>query len=97
MDRHTVPEGKGLLLFLRIPPDGAFVRYTADLYNPARKAGRFLHNRPCSRSGSVVGDGPRRSIGKQEPIRWPCTVSPLEGQAKSLAAHPSNYKFRDEF
>jgi hypothetical protein len=34
----TVPEGKGLLLSLRIPPDGAYARYTAELYNPAGKA-----------------------------------------------------------
>ena len=33
----TVPEGKGLLLFVRIPPDGAYVRYTAELYNPGGK------------------------------------------------------------
>jgi hypothetical protein len=34
----AVPEGKGLLLSLRIPPDGAYARYTAELYNPAGKA-----------------------------------------------------------
>jgi hypothetical protein len=33
----TVPEGKGLVLFVRIPPDGAYVRYTAELLNPAGK------------------------------------------------------------
>jgi len=33
----TVPAGKGLLLFVRIPPDGAYARYTADLYSPAGK------------------------------------------------------------
>ena len=33
----AVPEGKGLLLFVRIPPDGAYLRYTADLYNPGGK------------------------------------------------------------
>jgi hypothetical protein len=33
----TVPEGKGLLLFLRMPPDSAYARYTADLHNPAGK------------------------------------------------------------
>jgi hypothetical protein len=33
----TVPEGKGLLLFVRIPPDGAYARYTADIHNPAGK------------------------------------------------------------
>jgi hypothetical protein len=32
-----VPQGKGLLLFVRIPPDGAYVRYTADLYAPGGK------------------------------------------------------------
>jgi hypothetical protein len=31
---NAVPEGKGLLLFLRIPPDSAYVRYTADVYAP---------------------------------------------------------------
>jgi Putative zinc-finger len=34
----TVPEGKGLLLSLRIPPDGGFVRYTVNLYNPGGKS-----------------------------------------------------------
>lgn len=39
---NTVPEGKGLLLSLRIPPDGAFVRYSVELYNPAgKRAGSF--------------------------------------------------------
>jgi len=33
----TVSKGKGLLLWVRIPPDGAYVRYTAELYNPAGK------------------------------------------------------------
>jgi hypothetical protein len=33
----AVPEGKGLLLFVRIPPDGAYARYTADLYVPGGK------------------------------------------------------------
>jgi hypothetical protein len=33
----AVPEGKGLLLFVRIPPDSAYARYTADLYNPGGK------------------------------------------------------------
>jgi hypothetical protein len=33
----TVPEGRGLLLLVRIPPDGAYVRYTADLYAPGGK------------------------------------------------------------
>jgi hypothetical protein len=30
-----VQEGKGFLLFVRIPPDGTYSRYIADLYNPA--------------------------------------------------------------
>jgi len=30
-------EGQGFLLFVRIPPDGVYTRYTADLYNPAGK------------------------------------------------------------
>lgn len=33
----TVSAGEGLLLFVRIPPDGAYVRYTADLYRPGGK------------------------------------------------------------
>jgi len=33
----TAPAGKGFLLFVRIPPDGAYTHYTADLYNPAGK------------------------------------------------------------
>ena len=31
----TVQQGKGFLLFVRTPPDGAYTRYIADLYNPA--------------------------------------------------------------
>jgi|SRR5271165_758033 len=30
----AVPEGMGFLLFVRIPPDGTYASYTADLYNP---------------------------------------------------------------
>jgi Putative zinc-finger len=33
----TVPEGRGLLLFVRIPPDGPYSRYAADLHNPGGK------------------------------------------------------------
>jgi hypothetical protein len=33
----TTAPGKGFLLFLRIPPEGAYDQYTADLYNPAGK------------------------------------------------------------
>ena len=33
----SIPEGQGLLLYVRIPPDGAYTRYTAELYNPAGK------------------------------------------------------------
>jgi hypothetical protein len=37
-DENTVPEGQGLLLTLRIPPDSAYARYTVELYNPAGKS-----------------------------------------------------------
>jgi hypothetical protein len=33
----SIPEGQGLLLFVRVPLDGAYARYTAELYNPAGK------------------------------------------------------------
>lgn len=33
----AVPEGKGLFLHVRIPPDGTYARYTAELYNPGGK------------------------------------------------------------
>ena len=32
-----VHQGEGFLLFVRIPPDAAYTRYTADLYDPAGK------------------------------------------------------------
>jgi hypothetical protein len=32
-----VARGKGFVLFVRIPPDPAYSRYTADLYDPAGK------------------------------------------------------------
>jgi len=31
----TISQGAGFLLFIRIPPDGTYARYTADLYNPS--------------------------------------------------------------
>jgi hypothetical protein len=34
----VVPAGKGLLLYVRTSPDGAYARYTAELYNPAGKS-----------------------------------------------------------
>jgi len=33
----SIPAGKGLLLFVRIPPDSAYARYAAQLYNPGGK------------------------------------------------------------
>ena len=30
----SIPAGKGLLLFVRIPPDNGYARYAAQLYNP---------------------------------------------------------------
>jgi len=33
----AVPQGKDFLIFVRIPPDGDYVRYTADLYDPRGK------------------------------------------------------------
>jgi anti-sigma factor RsiW len=33
----TTAQGKGFLLFVRIPPDGVYDHYTADLINPAGK------------------------------------------------------------
>jgi hypothetical protein len=33
----TAVQGKGFLLFIRIPPDGVYDHYTADLINPAGK------------------------------------------------------------
>jgi len=33
----AVAPGKGFLLFVRIPPESSYARYTADLYNPAGK------------------------------------------------------------
>jgi Putative zinc-finger len=34
----TTRAGEGFLLFVRIPPDGSYSRYTAELYDPAGKA-----------------------------------------------------------
>lgn len=33
----TVKQGQGFLVFVRIPPDGSYAKYSADLYNPAGK------------------------------------------------------------
>ncbi len=33
----TAHPGQGFLLFVRIPPDGSYTHYTAELYNPAGK------------------------------------------------------------
>ena len=56
----AVPEGKGLLLFVRIPPDAAYARYTADLYAPGRQAGGLFQRRACRRAGSMAGHAPSR-------------------------------------
>lgn len=34
----VVPAGKGLLLYVRITPDGSYARYMVELYNPAGKS-----------------------------------------------------------
>jgi len=33
----TMSPGQGFLLFLRIPPESGYIRYTADLYDPEGK------------------------------------------------------------
>lgn len=38
----TASQGQGFLLFLRIPPDSGYARYTADLYNPEGKVDSSL-------------------------------------------------------
>jgi len=38
----TASQGQGLLLFVRIPPDSGYTRYTADLYNPEGKVDSSL-------------------------------------------------------
>jgi hypothetical protein len=44
----SVPAGKGLLLFVRIPPEGAYTRYTADLYSPSGKLGGSFTIEPAA-------------------------------------------------
>jgi hypothetical protein len=33
----SIPEGQGFVMLIRIPPDGVYTRYTAELYSPAGK------------------------------------------------------------
>lgn len=62
---NKVPAGKGLVLSLRIPPDGAFVRYSVELYNPAGKsAGSFIVTpAPGQDQWSVTVPGVEREAG----------------------------------
>ena len=61
----TVPEGKGLVLYLRIPPDGAYARYTAELYNPGGKPEGSFTIAPDAGQDlwSVTVPGDRSGIG----------------------------------
>ena len=92
---HLVPEGKGLLLFVRIPPDGAYTRYTAELYNPAGKLEGSFTITPTAGQDQWPVTVPG-STGKPEPTRWRSTASPPVGRRKTSEARPSNYKFSDE-
>ena len=58
----TTRAGEGFLLFVRIPPDGSYSRYAAELYDPAGK-------------GGVVAHDPRGvDTGCTAPDQWPVRV-----------------------
>ena len=92
----AVPEGQGLLLLVRIPPDRAFVRYTADVHSPGRKARRLIHHHARSRSRYLVGNHPQDRSRSRNLHAWRFTASPRPGKPRIWRARPSNYKFRDE-
>ena len=62
----TIAQGKGFLLFVRIPPDGAYAHYTADLYNPAGKL-------ECSLT-IPVGAAPDRQNEDRQSDQWPVEI-----------------------
>jgi hypothetical protein len=64
----TTRPGEGFLLFVRIPPDGGYSRYAAELYDPAGKAEWSLTIPAASAQGTSAQD---RSAQDQWPVRVP--------------------------
>ncbi len=64
----TTRPGEGFLLFVRIPPDGSYSRYAAELYDPAGKAEWSLTIPAVSAQDTSAQD---RSAQDQWPVRVP--------------------------
>ncbi len=62
----TVTEGKGLVLFVRIPSDGSYARFTAELYAPnGKQEGSFaIPATPGQDQWTVVVPAVHREAGK---------------------------------
>jgi hypothetical protein len=84
-EENTVPEGNGLLLTLRIPPDTAYARYTVELYNPAGKPeGSFtIIPAPGQDQWSVTVPAVHREAGTYTLARHGVTNS---GETKNLGS-----------
>lgn len=65
----TTRPGQGFLLFVRIPPDGVYARYTAELYDPAGK-------REWSVAIPVTA-----AQGAPQQDQWPVQVPPANRQS----------------
>ena len=65
--------GKGFLLFVRIPPDGGYSQYTADLYDPGGKQEWTLTIPVAAITSSTPGTSPQE--------QWPVQVPGANWQA----------------
>ena len=73
----TTRPGEGFLLFVRIPPDGGFSQYVADLYGPAKQLEWSLTIPVTSRQGTAQQDQSRQDQSRQDQSRqdqWPVQI-----------------------
>ncbi len=68
----TTSPGKGFLLFVRIPPEGVYSRYTADLYNPAGKVEWSLTIPVTANQDRPSQD--RTNLARPSQDQWPVQV-----------------------
>ena len=68
----TTRRGEGFLLFVRIPPDGSYSRYAAELYDPAGKAEWSLTIPAASAQDTSAQDRSAQDRPAQD--QWPVRV-----------------------
>jgi hypothetical protein len=72
--RLSIPQGSGFLLWVRIPQDGSYTSYKADLYNPS---GKLEWSLTIPAAQSLEQGAPDRATQDQ----WPVQVPPAHREA----------------